>query len=31
MIFGWWTWSFGKNHVAEIEAGYAEYLKAPLT
>jgi hypothetical protein len=26
VIFGWWCWRFGKQNIASIEAGYAEYL-----
>ena len=26
ILFGWWTWRFGLKNIANVEAGYAEYV-----
>jgi hypothetical protein len=31
MIFGWWCWRFGKQNIAAIDAGYAEYTASATT
>jgi hypothetical protein len=28
MIFGWWTWRFGKQNISAVEAGFARYAQA---
>jgi hypothetical protein len=28
VIFGWWTWNFGKKNVAAVEAGFEQFSRS---
>jgi hypothetical protein len=28
IIFGWWTWRFGNQNIAAVEAGFARYTQS---